>query len=314
VLGSPGFRKGINLPWIRYGCDFGANAWQPAGGLAARGVPDTVKRLFDRLAKANAGLVRWFLLTDGRAGIRFDGTAPAGIDACLIDDVDAALQLAQATGVQLLFTLFDFHWCHDARIVNGVQLGGHRRVFSKSDLRAALIENVLTPLLRAVGRHPHIAGWDIINEPEWVTGGVTNWAFWSGMRKRDMRAVIGEIAGFIHVESPHPVTVGSASARWLGLVRNLPLDFYQVHWYDQIEGNGRPDALLARDLDKPVMLGEFATSESRLASAEVLGMAERAGYFAALPWSALADDRFSAGPDEICRVLTDEHAEGAPTA
>ena len=29
------FLSGANLPWLRYGGDFGANAWSPAGGMAA---------------------------------------------------------------------------------------------------------------------------------------------------------------------------------------------------------------------------------------------------------------------------------------
>ena len=30
------FVLGANLPWVRYGGDFGANAWSPGGGLATR--------------------------------------------------------------------------------------------------------------------------------------------------------------------------------------------------------------------------------------------------------------------------------------
>jgi len=37
VTDRAGFVVGANLPWLRYGGDFGANAWSPQGGLASRG-------------------------------------------------------------------------------------------------------------------------------------------------------------------------------------------------------------------------------------------------------------------------------------
>ena len=301
MLDTSRFHRGVNLPWISYGCDFGRNAWQPGGGLSARGVSDQAKQLFDQLARANATLVRWFLFTDGRAGIRFAGDEPAGVDDFLIPDVEVALDVAHTCGVEILFTLFDFHWCQPAQMTNGVQLGGHARVLSESGLRAALMENVVAPLFRSVGNHPNIAGWDVINEPEWVTARVRRWFLWSGTPKRHMRQFINDVAGLAHELTPHPVTVGSASARWLGLVEGLDLDFYQVHWYDHIDGDRPPD--ISPALQKPVMLGEFPTKQSRYSADDFIAMSQRGGYFAALPWSALATDVFSAGATDLERLL-----------
>jgi hypothetical protein len=45
---------GANLPWFQYGCDFGANAWQPEGGVAH---PDRRQRTDRALARlADSGL------------------------------------------------------------------------------------------------------------------------------------------------------------------------------------------------------------------------------------------------------------------
>ena len=42
-------RVGINLPWLDYGGDFGANAWQPDGGFAR---PEKQERLAEAFARA----------------------------------------------------------------------------------------------------------------------------------------------------------------------------------------------------------------------------------------------------------------------
>jgi hypothetical protein len=66
------FVLGANLPWIRYGGDFGANAWSPEGGLSTR--PDDRQRALTvllRLRDLGVTRVRWFFLCDLRAGVRF---------------------------------------------------------------------------------------------------------------------------------------------------------------------------------------------------------------------------------------------------
>ena len=122
------FFVGVNLPWIQYGCDFGANAWQPGGGIAQPDRRARVCDVFDRLAGAGLTTVRWFMLCDGRAGIRFDGQGrAAGLDTHLFRDLDAALDVAARRGLALVFVLFDFSWWRRARTTEGVRMGGHRR-------------------------------------------------------------------------------------------------------------------------------------------------------------------------------------------
>ena len=74
----PPLALGVNLPWRRYGCDFGTNAWR-IGGLAAH---DTarVRRALDDARRSGAAAVRWFFFCDGRAGIDYDaGGRPLGL-------------------------------------------------------------------------------------------------------------------------------------------------------------------------------------------------------------------------------------------
>src|SRR3954470_12554650 len=120
------FVFGANLPWFNYGFDFGANAWSPAGGVGRSDAREHVSREIAILAGTGVQAIRWFLFCDGRAGIVFDERGrPAGIDECVLRDVDAALEFAGRERLRVVFVLLDFHWCLPGRIVDGVQLGGH---------------------------------------------------------------------------------------------------------------------------------------------------------------------------------------------
>ena len=121
------FWIGVNLPWMRYGGDFGANRWQPTGGISQPGRRSDLREALGRLAGHGVGVVRWFMLADGRAGLE---ESPAGdligLDGCVFRDLDAALEELSRAGLEAIFVLFDFHWFRRSRIVDGVRAGGSR--------------------------------------------------------------------------------------------------------------------------------------------------------------------------------------------
>src|ERR687891_358199 len=81
AISQPPFLMGANLPWVHYGIDFGANAWRPDGGIAQPEEREEVEKAFAQLTVSGVQYVRWFLLCDGRAGIRFtDGGTPLSLD------------------------------------------------------------------------------------------------------------------------------------------------------------------------------------------------------------------------------------------
>jgi hypothetical protein len=290
-----GFFVGANLPWIDYGCDFGANAWQPDGGVAR---PLQRQRLRDTLARlTDHGItfVRWFTFCDGRSGLRWDavGRRPR-LDRYALVDADAALDELARAGVSVMLVLIDFGWLARARIVNGVRLGGRRSTLSQPSARQHLLEDVFRPFLQHCGASPSVAAWDIINEPEWATLGVGSLHPVATVARRTMRAFIGETAKLVHEVTPQPATVGLASARWLSLVRGLGLDFYQVHWYDPLERRAPLQTHVNQlGVDRPVWLGEFPTRGSTRAPFEILAIAEAAGYQGAFAWPAVSTDRAS---------------------
>jgi hypothetical protein len=301
------FLVGANLPWFQYGCDFGANAWQPEGGVARPDRRLRADQALARLADSGLSIVRWFLVCDGRSGVRFaqDGT-PVGLDDCFWRDLEAGVEAARRHRLAVVFVLFDFWWWRRRRRVEGVACGGQRSATLKGPRREALLDRVVTPILARCGSDPAIAAWDIVNEPEWVTLGYGTANPLAGVLPSAMRGFIGQCAARVHQHTSHPATVGLASWRGLNLAMDLGLDIYQAHWYDRLERRGPLDAPIPPTLDRPAWLGEFPTAGSSRAVPDILDSARRAGYAAALGWSAEAGDRWSSAPALLAAIREQE--------
>jgi len=292
---SPPFLIGANLPWVHYGIDFGANAWCPEGGVAQPAGRARLDLTFGQLARSGVRCIRWFLLCDGRAGIRFtDGGRPVGLDDVIMSDIDAALDAARLHGLQIMFVLLDFLWCDTPRAVRGVQLGGRGHVLSNRGARTALLETVLGPIVERYGQEPGILAWDIINEPEWI----------STVDRGDIFAFLEEAVALIRSTTRQFITVGSAGVRWRERYMALGLDFYQVHWYDNLKRQPALDTPVARlGFDRPVVLGEFPTRGSTRSPDDIVLTAKAAGYAGAFYWSVLSEDDCSAAtPDNPINV------------
>jgi hypothetical protein len=293
---------GANLPWIAYGQDFGANAWQPRGGIARPERRESVRRALADLAQSGGALVRWWLLGDGRAGLREDGEGRVlGLDDRFFPDVDAAVEALREAGLGAQLVLTDFLWLHVPQVVSAVRLGGRRAHVRDPGLRARLLERVFAPIAERYGREPAIAGWDLMNEPEWATLGVGTLDPRRSVSRRQMRSYLADVVSVFRPRVCQPLTVGLASSRWLSLVEGLDLDEVQVHWYETLD----PVATLARPvaslgLGRPVALGEFPTRGASVSPGTILQIAREAGYSKALAWSALAQD--GATDPEACRV------------
>jgi hypothetical protein len=291
---AAGFLLGANLPWVRYGCDFGRNAWN-AGGLSRRNGRDRVQALLSDLAARGVTAVRWFVFCDGRSGIDFDAAgAPLSLQTPAIDDFSCALELAEAAGVQLVPVLFDFTWCDAPRVINDVCLGGRAAAWRDPALRAKLLDAVVRPFAARFAGHHAVVAWDLMNEPEWVTRGAGTTRLWRSLSVMEMQELLSGFAAILRAEGARTITVGSASARWLWLVKPIGLDVYQPHWYDHLDSDAplaRP--LAALDLDRPAWLGELPTRRSRHSPDRIFRIAQEAGYAGVFFWSAMADDDFT---------------------
>jgi hypothetical protein len=323
-LGDTPFVVGANLPWIGYGTDFGASAWHPEGGLSARHAAlNRLERTLAFLKDDGIPIVRVFVLCDGRSGIQYNSSGrPTSLDHACLSDLDALMAAARRYDVRVMPALFDFHLCSPLQLLDGVQIGGRTQLIIDPDGRSALLENVLTPILRRYGDDDIVAAWDVFNEPEWCLDmlpasrppGLPDRS--SPVEETERRLAFDALQGFLHLTvqcvrafARQPVTVGSAGLWQLDLVRPLGLDFYQVHWYERFGWPALERPVQDLGLDRPAILGEFSGRATRWAIAEVLEAAQRAGYRGALVWSVLAEDDQSEYSPEIIAWIR-AHADG----
>jgi hypothetical protein len=294
-LAAPPFLHGVNLPWLTYGCDFGANAWRPTGGVSEPAARASLRTHLARQADAGVSLVRWFVFCDGRAGVALapDGR-PAGLDALVPRDIDAALDELRRADLRAIFVLFDFLLAAPGRVEAGVPMGGRQSWIAETEARERLLEHVVRPLAIQCGAGAPVAAWDVLNEPEWLTRGRGRSARTRTVPARCTREFLVAATQCLHDVSRFPVTVGLASAGGLDLVGGADLDVYQVHWYDRHELRHPLSTPVSHfGLDRPVLLGEYPTRGSRRTAADIVDIAQRAGYAGALAWSALARDEAS---------------------
>ncbi len=321
AFGPKRFLLGANLPWIRYGLDFGGSTVSTAGGLLAHAESAFVlEEAFASLRKEGIEHARLFLFCDGRAGICFgpDGT-PEGVDASVYDDVDVLLATAERHRIGLCLVLFDAGLVAEPSLADGVLAGGHSDALSETAKREALLERVLEPLLRRYGAHPAIDAWDIFDEPECATQGMAcphpvrprgtrRWAKLGqlllralGIRPHSppapalvpysgMRAFLGAAVQAVHQHTRALATVGLASTANFGLVAGLGLDFYQAHWWEPYGDAALRRAAADFRLDGPLVLGAFPASIAHKSVKTVLDTVRSAGYGGAFLWSLRALD------------------------
>ncbi|WAS92870.1 cellulase family glycosylhydrolase [Nannocystis punicea] len=305
------FLLGANYPWLNYGGDFGGNNW---GTYGVHTKQAEVGAHFDAMQGDGLRVARWFVFTDGRAGVSFagDGT-PTGLGEHVLEDMQVAVTIARARGIYLVPVLLDFHWMFWSQQNNGVQTGGRSDTLEDPAKRAALVDAVIVPLLQAFADEPAILAWEIMNEPEWSISDLPAASPDGGadaVPLADFYAFAAAVADAVHVNTSSYVTLGSASLKWyrvwtpeFAAAHGLPplgLDFYQTHYYPWMDGQmwtGDPELGTVQfsptaqkyadlGLDRPMVVGEFIASDQAAARLDVL-LAN--GYAGAWPWSLTSD-------------------------
>jgi len=320
-FGPNRFLLGANVPWVHYGVDVGASAWRPEGGLHAHAEDAALLRqVFERLRADGVQTARFFLLADGRGGVRFaeDGT-PEALDGSVFADIDVVLDAARTVGIGLLLVLLDAGWLAPASVVDGQPVHGHADTVRDPVKRGALLERVLRPILIRYADHPAIVAWEVLSGADlWVEGfapAVPGRREWRGMLRRwlglgadpaeaaarltveEMRSFLCEAVTLVRRHTRALATVGVSRWSGLPLMREVGLDVYSVGWpADEAELRRAVSDLR---LDRPLLLNSFPGIHPRRSIKTMLDTARCSGYGGAFVWSVLRHDAASGYDNQV---------------
>src|SRR6516162_5248825 len=299
------FVLGANVPWVHYGVDIGTSAWRPEGGLHAHAEDAALLRqVFERLRADGVQTARFFLLADGRAGVRFadDGT-PEALDGSVFADVDVVLEAARTSGVGLLLVLLDAGWFAPPSIVDGQPVRGHADTVRDPVKRSALLERILRPLLIRCADHPAVVAWELVSGADVCVAGrplvPEGGGMLAALRRRlgiredareaaalptaeEMRAFLCDAVTLVH---RHTRALATASvSRWSGLdlLRGVGLDLYSVGW--PADESELRRAVSDLRLDRPLLLSAFPGAHPNRSIKTLLDGARCAGYGGAFVW------------------------------
>jgi hypothetical protein len=298
--GQNWYLMGANVPWVNWAKDFGGGP--NGGGVSSPGSQAAVGDAF-ATAKANgANTIRWWVFEGDPWQIGRDGSgAPTSVNDAVYQDFDAAIQLAEANDLYLVFVLFGGPsqlpkaWLDD---------GGQR----------ARLANALGPLFAHYKDNPRVLTWEVFNEPDVdVWGGKTN--------QESMRATVREVVNAIHANSTAYATVGMGMIDALSMVTGLGLDYYQAHWYPYMSQGDycaicrNYDSVKAQhNLDAPLVIGElYLGTEVKDAHLQLDDLYTK-GYAGAWPWSMFPDstsDKLSVDWNSV-RIFSGRHPDLGP--
>lgn len=317
---------GVNYPWRRYGGDFGPTIWRTHQGIRAE--RHEVARDFAAMAASGVTVVRWFVFTDARGGLRVDQEGwPAGFLDGTLADLDELFGLALAAGLTLVPVLFDHTLVFAPTVAGGARVGGHYAWLADPEGQARLLDTVVSPLARRYGTggsHGHLGAavyaWDLLNEPDWII------AEHHPSRRVPAPIPFDVVAAWVRgavevlrAEDAGALTIGSARLRFAGWWDDpsFGFDFLQAHaYYDPVHDLDLLDTPhAALGLTRPLVVGECSArgdaaddGRGRAAlSAVALGRAAAAlGYAGLWPWSWRGvDDHGPLPPDEARQMAQD---------
>lgn len=341
---------GCNYPWstdgstVYYGMDFGANVWGSHLGVSTR--RHDITRDFVDMASLGFTVVRWFVFADGRSGIEYDGRGlPAGPDAHLFTDVDAALEIARDVDIQLVLVLLDHRWMFEgipdmiADPASGLLLEaklpeGRAQILYAQAGREALLRSVVEPLVRRYGHGGEradlgsaILAFEFMNEPDFV---VEEWErdlsrhVARPLRFEILADLVSELSRIVHRHTRAFSTMAAARLHnlWAWNDEQLGLDFVQVHSYPDtrhterdVDVFGMPVASLV--MSKPLVLGEFPGNAPHQHPAgafpppttlhDYLEFAVKQGYAGAWPWSYSGTDGYGRIPVAPLQAFARRH-------
>ena len=307
------FFSGTNLAWSDYNSDVGdaplnENAWRKA-------VEGT------RAAGGNA--IRWWLFNNMSQSPEIDQTTHlvSGLKENTIANMKKALDIAEEYGVMVSMCLFSHNLMEPNQwglYSEKVDITANENLF-KDEGTKAFIENVLNPVVKAIGNHNALMTWEVFNEPEGMTS--VGWTT-KKLDKAVLQKFTNKIAAAIHtIDSKLLVSTGSVNIQYqswwndseliaAGGEANGTLDFFQTHYYPYYQNDAvSPFVNTAAQMattykydNKPMIIGEFPASgwkgdtytasmaaKTQISTEECYRKAFDGGYAGALAWQYIGD-------------------------
>lgn len=309
------FFSGTNLAWSDYNSDVGAsplneNAWRKA-------VEGT------RAAGGNA--IRWWLFNNMSQSPEIDQTTHlvSGLKENTINNMKKALDIAEEYGVMVSMCLFSHNlmepnqWgLYDEKL----DITANELLFEEAGTKA-FIDNVLIPVVKAIGNHNALMTWEVFNEPEGMTSECSGWTT-KKMALSKIQVFTNKVAAAIHTTNPELlVSTGSVNIQYqkywndaalvaAGGEANGTLDFFQTHYYPYYQNDAvSPFINTAAQMaskygydSKPMIIGEFPASgwkgdtytasmaaRTQISTEECYRKAFDGGYAGALAWQYIGD-------------------------
>jgi len=244
-----------------------------------------------------------------------------GLKENTIANMKKALDIAEEYGVMVSMCLFSHNLMEPNQwgLYNEkLDIEANKKLFTDEGT-SAFINNVLIPVVKAIGNHNALMTWEVFNEPEGMTS--VGWTT-EKLEKATLQKFTNKIAAAIHTENPKLlVSTGSVNIQYqnwwndsalieAGGESNGTLDFFQTHYYPYYQADAvSPFVNTAAQMQttygydaKPMIIGEFPASgwagatytTSMAAKTEIT--AEQAyrnafdgGYAGALAWQYIGD-------------------------
>jgi len=309
--GNQIFLSGVNIAWNSYGRDFGSGAY--SGSAQSK-----FETWLGQIATNGGNVARIWLHVDGSYSPKFDSNGYAtGADTnSLITELGTFLDKAAANNVFVIIVL----WNGAATMTTPL-----KNLFWDNSKLQTYIDKTLTPLVNGLKTKKALAAWEVVNEPEGsvqagtsdsnscydttnLSGSGAGWTGISLPMKNILNFINLQSSAIRSADPKALVTVGSWSERpqtnacsgcrnyytnaclsGAGQKSNGYIDFYQMHTYTY---NGAYSAWSPMKksasnygLDKPLVIGEFATVCSELKdSVKNFQYGYNNGYVGILSW------------------------------
>ena len=277
-FGQPVYLNGANIAWVDFGFDVGTET----------STVEQMRGRFQEISDYGGNSARWWLHASGwfSPDINSDGfvrgispnTQNGVSNQDMIDQVREILDAAWEEGILVTISLLSFDIvCSENNNINGIVYRGTAFDGMLNLHYQSYFDNVLAPLVSDLRDHPALFAWEIFNEADGMS---TDTNFFHDhcplgsfpQSNEVLQRFVNLAAARIHAIDPNvKVTSSTSQTARLGQYTNdvltAPasadpagtLDFYQGHWYWNFDHPDNPyiNSATGRNLDKPIVMGEF---------------------------------------------------------